>query len=88
MSKLTTKARDYAITYWEKQPREDIQNILENQLGVAVYDDEPLEDLVESLVDSVEAGDVETDFFGMTYAQSLGHHVYMQWLDIDEIWEE
>ncbi len=38
--------------------RPDVQALLEST-GTAVYDDEPMKDLLECLLESVEAGDID-----------------------------
>lgn len=85
MKRLTAEAKAYCQEALEAMGRETIIDMLENQAGCACYDDEDTDSLAESAVDSVEAGDIEFDW-GFAQAKSLGHHVYMTWLDIDEVW--
>jgi hypothetical protein len=84
MQSLTPEARIYCTAAVELMEREELVAALEN-IGVACYDDEPIEDFVESYVDSVEAGDIEFDF-GCNTAFSYPHHVKMKWLDIEDTW--
>ena len=85
MQVLTEPAKEYAHEIVGKMSRSELQIALEN-IGVAVYDDEDIGDLMDSYVDSVEAKDIEFSF-DMHTAKAAGHHAYMMWLDIDDIWE-
>lgn len=84
MQKLTPEARIYCTAAVELMEREELVAALEN-IGVACYDYEPIEDFVESYVDSVEAGDIEFDF-SHAAALSYPHHVKMKWYDIEDTW--
>ena len=86
MQKLTEQARVYCIAVIETMEREEIISTLEG-LGIACYDDDSTEDLVESYVDSVEAEDIEFDWKYVTSKQ-YPHHVQMLCLDVDEIWQD
>lgn len=84
IQKLTPEAKAYCTAAIELMEREELVAALEN-LGIACYDDEPIEDFVASYVDSVEAGDIEFDF-SHAAALSYPHHVKMMWYDIEDIW--
>lgn len=84
MSKLSEEARKYAIASISEISREEMVSLLEG-IGCACYDDEPEEDFVESIVDSIEAGDIEFEW-SIWEAKSKSHSTYMLWLDIEEIW--
>lgn len=85
MQKLTEQAKNYCKEAVATMEREEIVQTLEG-LGIACYDDEETETLVDSYVESVEAGDIEFDF---TYAAAMQypHHIKMMNLDIDEVWQ-
>lgn len=85
MSKLTEQAKTYCKEAISTLERAEIVSTLES-LGIACYDDEETEELVDSYVESVEAEDIEFDF---TYAAAMQypHHIKMMNLDIDEVWE-
>lgn len=86
MQKLTQKAREYCLQAVENlYSREELISMLEN-IGVACYDDEETTDFIASVVDSIEADDIDFDW-GIAVAKSLPHHVYMIWLDIEEVFE-
>jgi hypothetical protein len=84
MQSLTPEARIYCTAAVELMEREELVAALEG-IGVACYDDEPIEDFVESYVDSVEAGDIEFDF-KYSGALSYPYHVKMMWYDIEDTW--
>ena len=85
MQKLTEQAKTYCKEAISTMERDEIVSALEG-IGTACYDDEEIEDLVDSYVDSVEAGDIEFDF---SYASAMqySHHIKMMNLEIDEVWE-
>jgi hypothetical protein len=84
MSKLSSDAKAYCVEVLKNQGREALVSMLEN-IGVACYDDEDDYTLAEAAADSVEAGDIEFDW-GHSYASSLPRHIYMAWLDIEDVW--
>lgn len=85
MQKLTEQAKTYCKEAISLMGRDEIVQTLEG-LCIACYDDEEIEDLVDSYVDSVEAGDIEFDFkYGA--AMQYPHHIKMLNLDIDEVWQ-
>lgn len=86
LAKLTEAAKTYCTEALEALDREELVNMLEG-IGVACYDEEDNTVLAESAADSVEAGDIEFDF-GFHAAKASPHHVYMLWLDIDEVWAD
>lgn len=85
MQTLTNPAKEYCTAVVEQMPREELVAALEN-IGVACYDDEPIEDLVAAYVDSVEAGDIEFDF-SQAFCLTLPHHIKMMWYDFVFVWE-
>jgi len=85
MDKLTQAAKDYASNVVSKMERGILVAELE-YIGVACYDYEPTEDLVESYFDSIEAKDIDFDF-SIHLAKHQPHHLYMDWVDIEEFWE-
>lgn len=80
---LSKTARKYCKEYLKEQGREPLVEQLEG-IGVACYDDDDLDDLLDCAVDSVEAGDIEFDW-SHAAAKSCNHRCYMLWLDIEEI---
>ena len=85
MQKLTEQAKTYCKEAISLMERDEIVSTLEG-LGIACYDDEETEMLVDSYVESVEAGDIEFDFkYGA--AMQYPHHIKMMNLEIDEVWE-
>jgi hypothetical protein len=85
MATLTDEAREYCKEALMELGRE----YLAEQLGfvcVEVRDDDDDDDLAESVLDSIEAGDLEFDW-GFGQSKCFAHHVQMLWLDIDEVWE-
>lgn len=49
---------DAVLKALRKADRSDLQKVIED-LGGAAYDDEPLKDLMDSIVDSIRSGDIE-----------------------------
>ena len=86
MDKLTKEAKAYCVAFLEAQGREFLVQQLEG-ICVACYDEEDAAELAESAADSVEAGDIEFDW-SFAPAKASKHHVYMLWLDVDEVWED
>lgn len=84
MNKLTKPARKYCQAALEAQGREALVEMLEG-ICIACYDEEDAEELAESAVDSIEAGDIDFDW-GHGAVKVAGHYCYMLWLDIDDIW--
>jgi len=84
MKKFTDEAREYCKAAISLMTREELVESLEN-IGVACYDDEPIEDFIDSYVDSVEAGDIEFDF-SYQAANQYPHHVKMLRYNIDEVY--
>lgn len=84
MQSLTPEAKAYCTAAVKLMDRDELVTALEN-LGIACYDNEDVEDFVDSYVDSVEAGDIEFDF---SYAGTLSYpyHVKMMWYDIEDTW--
>lgn len=85
MQKLTDEAREYCLEVVGEINRETMVEMLEG-IGCACYDDEDISDFIEAIVDSIEAGDIEFDF-GIHAAKNQKHHMYMKWLDIDDVWQ-
>mgnify|MGYP000955561697 CR=1 FL=1 len=85
MSKLTPEARSYCFAAIMELPREQMVEMLES-IGCACYDYETEETFAESIVDSIEAKDIEFEW-GIWDAKSKSHSTYMLWLDIEDIWE-
>ena len=85
MQKLTEQAKTYCKEAISLMERDEIVSTLEG-IGTACYDDEKIEDLVDSYVDSVEAGDIEFDF-SYSSAMQYPHHVKMMNLEIDDVWQ-
>ena len=85
MEYLTKEAREYCTEVLLRMEREEIVEILENQVCVACYDEETKYDLVPAMVDSIEAGDIDFDW-SIGAAKGHSHYIYTFWLDIDEIW--
>lgn len=85
MQKLTEQAKTYCKEAISTMERDEIVSALEG-LGIACYDDEDTEDLVDSYVDSVEAGDIEFDF-SYSSAMQYPHHIKMMNLDINDVWQ-
>lgn len=85
MSKLTKEARAYCKEVVSTWSREDLVAHVEG-VGSAAYDDDDDDDLVESVVTSIEAGDIDFDF-SYTGSKAYPHHIQMMALDIEETWE-
>jgi len=84
MSKLSPEAKAYCKDILLKQGRTELVSQLES-IGIACYDEEDDETLADSAVDSVEAGDIDFDW-GLGQAKAFGHHSYMLWLDVEDVW--
>ena len=86
---LTAEAREFAIAYFTEFDKETLIGICEGQLGMACYDDEDKHDWVESIVDSLEAGDLEQyeNIFRPRRGE-VSANLYSLYLDIDETWQE
>ena len=85
MEYLTKEAREYCTAALLTREREDVVQELES-ICVACYDDETMEDdLVPSMVDSVEAKDIDFDW-SFAASKQYPHSVQMLWLDVDEVW--
>ena len=84
IQKLTPEAKAYCKAAVELMDRDELVAALEG-LCIACYDNEDVEDFVDSYVDSVEAGDIEFDF-KYSGALSYPYHVKMMWYDIEDTW--
>lgn len=85
MQSLSPEAKAYCKAAVELMDRDELVAALEG-LCIACYDNEPIEDFVDSYVDSVEAGDIEFDF-GYASAQQYPFVVKNMWYYIEETWE-
>ena len=86
MDKLTEPAKLYCQAIFEGMEREALVEILEGQLSIQCYDHEDTDTLAESVVVSVEAGDIEFDWSHDT-AKASSRSNYHLWLDIEDVWE-
>lgn len=84
MSQLSEPAKAYAKEALQTLDREVLIQMLEG-IGCACYDEETEETFAESIVDSIEAGDIEFDF-SFAASKSYRHGIQMMWLDIDDVW--
>ena len=84
---MTASEKKYARialeTLSQRNGRDALVDPLEN-IGTACYDDEPEEDLIESIIDSMEVGDIDRNTIGwdLRSAQGYGNEAYHAWLDI------
>lgn len=85
-SVLTDPYRRYVELYAYHMGREWLVKQLET-IGIACYDDEPIEYFVAAFVDSHECGDLKDVPWGIYAAKAVSHEVYMAYLDVDERWE-
>ena len=86
METLTQEASYYCKKVALHLGRDHMVNDLE-AIGIACYDDESDEVLADAFVSSVEAGDIEFDF-SHCQAKNRPRHLYLEWLDIDEVWQD
>jgi hypothetical protein len=85
-SKLTQNAKKCLFAYLRLVSRDELAAMIEG-CGGAAYDDEPVEDFIMSVIDSMEAGDIPFDT-SLAYAKSLNdNEAWQAWLDVEDWWE-
>ncbi len=84
MNKLSEAAKAYAVEALQTLDREELISMLEN-IGCACYDEEGKDVFAESIVDSIEAGDIEFDW-SFAASKSYRYGIQRMWLDIDDVW--